>query len=427
MSNSASSPSSYDALVDRWLVHAIEGGAKRFGDILAALPGVYPPVALESLRRLTLKGQLPERILSEAEIYIRSASVIGSDGHPKSRLITLPVPHPLDYEWRFSDVSAVELASEASSLLGAEETLAMLGSPSVFCAALERNPRGRLVILDRSRVITECLKEAAPVNSVLRCDVTQDELPDLRAGAVVVDPPWYEESIRSFAWAACKISAPGARVFFSLPPVGTRPGVYRELKDFFSWTREELGLQLDRLAPGALPYETPAFERNALRAGGFYNVPREWRRGDLAVFVRTPKEITGRQVTTVPPSFDDGIWAEETIEGVRIRVRCERVNAEEMPAISSIVDGDVLPTVSRRDERRKMADMWTSGNRIFKCQGLWVLRHILHALSTGAAPTVEVVSKLGRPLSASEAENISGVAGQILKLVHTELSEYSYT
>jgi hypothetical protein len=409
------------------MVHAVESGAECFGDILVALPGVYPPVALESLRRLTLKGQLPERTLSEAEIYIRSASVIGSDGHPKSRLIILPVPHPLDYEWRFSDASANELASEASSLLGSEGTLAMLGSPSVFRAALERGVCCRPFILDRSQIITECLREVAPVNSVLCCDVTQDELPVLRAGAVIVDPPWYEEYIRSFAWAACRISVPGARIFFSLPPVGTRPGVDQELEDFFSWSREALGFELDRLAPGALPYETPAFERNALKAEGFHNVPSEWRRGDLAVFVRTPKELPGRPVTNVTESFDDGIWAEETIEGVRIRVRCGSVDDEEMPAIISIVDRDVLPTVSRRDERRKMADMWTSGNRVFRCRGLRVLRHILHALSTGATPMVDVANSLGRPLNASEAESISRVAGQILKLVHTELSEYSYT
>ena len=33
--------------------------------------------------------------------------------------------------------------------------------------------------------------------------------------------------------------------------------------------------------------------------------------------------------------------------------------------LRSIVPGDILPTVRRTDPRRKRADIWTSGNRIF--------------------------------------------------------------
>ncbi len=51
---------------------------------------------------------------------------------------------------------------------------------------------------------------------------------------------------------------------------------------------------------------------------------------------------------------------------MRVFIRgCDDMLPDEVNLIS-LVKGDILPTVSRRDPRRRQADVWTSGNRIFQ-------------------------------------------------------------
>ena len=68
------------------------------------------------------------------------------------------------------------------------------------------------------------------------------------------------------------------------------------------------------------------------------------------------------------PKFDEKIaeWIEKEIDTVRIRVRVERKEEQKCELkIKNLIKGDILPTVSTRDKRRKAANVWTSGNRIY--------------------------------------------------------------
>jgi hypothetical protein len=47
-----------------------------------------------------------------------------------------------------------------------------------------------------------------------------------------------------------------------------------------------------------------------------------------------------------------------------LKKTAECVDAEDVELIS-VVPGDILPSVKRTDERRKLAQVWTSGNRIY--------------------------------------------------------------
>jgi hypothetical protein len=42
-----------------------------------------------------------------------------------------------------------------------------------------------------------------------------------------------------------------------------------------------------------------------------------------------------------------------------------------------LVEGDILPSVSRRDLRRSQARLWTSGNRVFGCAAPSLLLRVL--------------------------------------------------
>ncbi|MBS1630851.1 MAG: hypothetical protein JST27_12415 [Bacteroidetes bacterium] len=124
---------------------------------------------------------------------------------------------------------------------------------------------------------------------------------------------------------------------------------------------ETLGLCMESLECGTLEYCTPFFEFNAQRHAEV-QVNAFWRRGDFLTFAKLEDRNVLRP--TDDKNDRDG-WREVEINEVRIRVDTSTVDEEGDLEIESIIAADVLPSVSSRDERRKLANVWTSGNRIF--------------------------------------------------------------
>jgi dihydroorotase-like cyclic amidohydrolase len=92
--------------------------------------------------------------------------------------------------------------------------------------------------------------------------------------------------------------------------------------------------------------------------------------------------------------------------------------------LRSIVPGDILPSVSRRDPRRANADVWTSGNRIFACGGTSTLVTIIDALAARQMPEVAVEVQEGRTLAAGEAALVATAAQQVQDVVKWESAEF---
>jgi hypothetical protein len=330
----------------------------------------------------------------------------------------MPIPHPLDYDWRFSEVATQALLAQCLDLTRPRDMVALLGTPSVLQAAVAGRVPRQWVLLDTNPLMTTWLAHAAPDARVLQWDVRQDPLPDLVAALVIIDPPWYEDYMRAFLWAACQLCALGGYLLVSVPPAGTRPGMVQEWSRTLAWTRQ-LGLNLLQEEVAALPYTTPPFERNALHAEGLYMISEDWRRGNLAVFVRTQLAHVPR-----PQPIDDAAWAEEVLLGMRIRIRPQPAGGFQNPTLKSLVPGDVLPSVSRRDPRRQFVDVWTSGNRIFACPGRHVLRQIVTAVAAGHSPAEAVAVYLQRPLHPEEKRLVTRAAYQLLRIARREQHEY---
>jgi hypothetical protein len=51
---------------------------------------------------------------------------------------------------------------------------------------------------------------------------------------------------------------------------------------------------------------------------------------------------------------------------MRLFIKQEFQSAGGLQGLIPWIDGDVLPSVSRRDPRRRLAHVWTSGNRVFR-------------------------------------------------------------
>ena len=405
----------FEDSVDGWVLDAIASGVTTFEQLVTSLPGVYPSIALSSLRRLASAQRISTKVMEELVKPAKSKS------EPPTRLyhqISLPVPHPLDYDWRFSDAAIETLLNECKELTRFNSTIALIGTPSLLRMGIEQSYPRQLVLLEASSTITASLTQAVPKAQVVRCDVIKEPLPKLLAEAVVLDPPWYPEHIQSFLWAACQVCKIGGYILISMPPFGTRPGIEREWINTLDWA-QKIGLTLVRLDKMALPYVTPLFELNGLKAEGLHTVPREWRRGNLAVFSRTHQAEVPRPAAV--PQEDE--WIEEVLLGVRVRIRQPNLSGFADPSLVAVVPGDVLQSVSRRDSRRRLADVWTSGNRIFACQGRGVLQQILRAVGVGRAPYEAVALALERPLSSRETELVSHATNQIINLVSTEQKE----
>ncbi|KMS75685.1 hypothetical protein ACM01_07790 [Streptomyces viridochromogenes] len=337
---------------------------------------------------------------------------------------SLPIPHPLDYDWRFEEDTAQELLQRCLRATQPGDVVAFLGTPSLFQRAIRSSQDGRTCyLLERSEETVSALRamEHVQAGHVVQCDLARDDLPVLKAKVVVADPPWYTSDTRLFLWAAARLSRPGAEILLAQPSIGTRPGVLAERESIQRWARD-CGLKPHGITTGNLGYTSPPFERSALVAGGLEGVPDGWRRGDLMEFRRT------RQDTPSPSRPDitrqeSGTWAEVTHHGTRIRFKYDAEDSRTTPTdprLLSLVEGDVLRTVSLRDPVRAKASVWTSGNRIFSCRSPHLLKVITEAVTRSADVEATVIARFGPDAHRTGLTHIRTAERQVRELLALE-------
>lgn len=391
-------------LVDSWIAEATEAGARTFEDLVMRLPGVYPSVILARI-------QTPaQRVLGVADRDQTGKRKNGENGH----WVGLPRPHPLDFSWWFTSTSAAELARLAMSHSEPMDRIGLLGTPTVFLDCVSRRVDRNIVLLDRDGAAITSLQNQPAKYQALRCDLRKDAVPALHARVVIADPPWYEEDLEHFLWASRRCCDIGAVVLLSCPPVGARPGVEAELGRIVQWAAQ-LGLELVEFTRDGLVYTSPGFERNALKAGGVPRVGADWRRGDLATFVCVRETAAPR-----PPMKVQASWWEEIISGVRLRIRTDGHRGWADPTLVKLVKNDVLASVSRRERIRDQVDVWTSGNRVFVCEGRFVLREILRAMASTEDPCDAVGCLLKRALSGDERRLVLAADSRIQVVIQEE-------
>lgn len=345
----------FAARVDSLTKAAIMDGAIGFAALLRSLPGVYPTEVLASLDRLAGDKAIDPALA----VSIRRQSAASAKDVAEGRSL-LPLPHPLDYEWRFTPDAARSLLNRAADLTSHDGDLLLFGTPGLAIEALTLPIGRRLAFLAESNSITDrVLALNRATGSPLAIAFCSGGLPRESADGVLLDPPWYLDFVRPMLAAAAHACRPGGVVLISLPPDGARPSAEADRQAVVAFAAR-LGLSVVDHAPLAIGYETPFFERNALAAAGIYPPP-EWRKGDLVVFRKT-------RASKRPPAVSSARrreWIEVGIGRMRLLIRVVGQAKSDEAGLVSLIDGDILPTVSRRDPRRRLVNVWTSGNRIF--------------------------------------------------------------
>src|SRR2546427_12812849 len=95
--------SQFDKQIDKWVINSISLENLTFDKLLLSLPGVYPSLVLNSINRLVSSKKVNKELLKEAMRYVKNKDKIIFEPE-KSR-----IPHPLDFDWRFSDKTTTKL------------------------------------------------------------------------------------------------------------------------------------------------------------------------------------------------------------------------------------------------------------------------------------------------------------------------------
>ncbi|MBL7722749.1 MAG: class I SAM-dependent methyltransferase [Chitinophagaceae bacterium] len=300
----------------------------------------------------------------------------------------LKMPHPLDFEWRNSTASLNYLINEVQEMNSVNDRILFLGMPTLFATACIKDIPQKVTLVERNKPIVRGL---AKLNAdkerfqILEADIFKVAPKEIgKYYSVIMDPPWYSPHFYQFMWLAAQCVEVGGVIGISLPPINTRPDIDKERIDWFTFCQKH-GLCLENLYAQRLHYAMPFFEFNAFRAAGIKDILPFWRKGDLALFRKVHTDKHER------PLLDEHKieWTEKEIDTVRIRVKDEKSSDNEEFKITHLIKGDILPTVSTRDKRRDEANVWTSGNRIYKVSNPKIFLQLLNDLENEKPKTKE--------------------------------------
>ncbi len=402
----SSTQSSFGQQIDRWVLAAIESGAASFNEILVSLPGVFPTDLILSIERLRSRGGTCALSLSSATT------------ETTSYITPLPVPHLLDYDWRFTARTAQLTVDQCLDTSSRGGHLLFVGTPTSALDAASRKAQRRLTLLESNPAAATVARNTRQmlVHESNALGLAPVGTP---ADVVVLDPPWYRDYIHSFLNVAITWSSIGARILVAVPPLGTRPEVrdeHAELRELC----EEMGLRVIGAESGVLRYVTPPYEINALLACGLQDVHPTWRCGDLWTLEKVEEKAVSLRKWPEEPS-----WIDLSVFGIRFKVRSDIDGQRSAvdPRMVPLIDGDVCHAVSRNHSLRAQAQVWTSGNRVFGCRSPASLVALIESIAQSTDAADAVAKLYGRDLLRIEQDNVSEALSQVLKIAAIEGEE----
>lgn len=368
------------------VLSAIATGSRTLVEISQQSEGIYPLELKTLLDELALRGDI---VLSASEYRLAAVSTKEGLHEASSKEILLPHPHPLDYDWRFTETTSQNLTK---LIIGKSKVALLLGAPSVFVNIIRnrRIPFTTLVDFSRELVDYLCKCELPVCTNVVAHNLLSGVLweTEYKADFVFCDPPWYVEHYIAFLAQAAYTSCIGAFVSLSLLPVNTRPDAIQDRWKIIEFAHK-LGLHIYTIENGIIEYETPEFESRSLHSAG---IPTNgnWRKGDLLLFRKVhnpPKETLLEILSWVcNPILQEQQWTEVLVGRHKVKLRGPFDDYAVLPELVSIEENNIIPTVSRRYAGRSAVDLWFWDNRVFSVRGKAALLAALHILAGRVIP-----------------------------------------
>lgn len=412
-------PSIFENIIDQKVIKATKN-CHTFYRLVRTLPGIHPIDIKSSLSRLRRF-----RLINKARYqkYILSAE------DPQTSDICrdvqyAPVPHILNYDWRFSQRGVNLMMAEIRECvrrLNKKENIeiAFLGCPSLMRSCFERKPHvnSSLTLIDINADRHKQNFEDDSSISFLNCNLATDSVPNKRFDILIMDPPWYLNYNKIFFDYCSKIIKLGGYVLAAMPPLTTKDNSSTELnqlEDYYT----KLGFVQNDYKMNFIKYNMPPFERNVLRVHKILCLPSEWRTGDLLI----AKKINNGEGTE-PITISEETWEELSIGLVRFKIRhSEPANGSDSYGIcleSPYDVDDIYPSVKRSFSSKKGVNVWTSGNRVYICNNIPLLKIIIKCLCDCAE-----INWLKNQTSEKYQAEIDAVIRKLKRIAAIEESEY---
>ncbi len=326
----------FTRLINRLASQLLEHSST-FEAFVAEMPGVRPDEALAALRAIGSADA--ERLIADAAIDHAGAII--------DQCALLPLPHPLDSEFRFDAPTAAHMASTLVESTRDGDEILLIGVPSVAIEIASMDVDRRIRFLGPDDCVSAAVRRAFDSERLL-----VDQGVGRSAAAALLDPPWYVEPMAELVRvcaAGCRV---GAAVTLVLPPIGTRPEISLDRSEILD-VASEAGLVRTGV-DCTVSYRTPLFELAAMERQGIARL-RSWRSGEAIGFVANGSTKQVRWAAPRP--------TELSVTGIRLRlVPGGGAGGEKLTPVDR---HEVFASVSARAPGRTLATLWTTTNRAF--------------------------------------------------------------
>jgi len=379
----------YRRVLEEQILTVLAGRPQRFCEIVPQGGGAFPTELATALSHLVEKGYITQRgdryslapkmtatyrRLPNSSDFPQSRLYSQPRRPPHSRKMTLPDPHPADYDWRFTGTALHALAQLLHPLKVRRSRVALLGAPSLFLRLADIGANATL--FDRNQSLIADFQKAGFQKNAIKQDMfikLAGNIGDF--DVAVADPPWYLEFYEAFIARASQLLCDHGLFLLSMLPWLTRPSAIHDRTEILRFA-DKAGFQLIQVLPEFLQYETPYFEKVALHHHGIDC--GAWRKADLFLFVKVqPVRISASRI----PKPDHEEWDDFRFENRIIKLKRTKHNSSGPFSYRPVADeSPFLRTVSRRWPHRPLIDVWTSDNEAYVVHGLGILRTALQLL-----------------------------------------------
>lgn len=398
---------------------------KDFYTILQEIKGVHPIEIRRSLDRLYKDCSINKSEYDD--IILSSKTKVSRDEDINEYL--LPLPHQIDYDWRFSSNGIAVFFNRINKIIESEniKKVVFIGSPSLFRFYTKHNNQGIKFYLIDFNANKHLRSESLEQNfNIINCNVNYD-MPDnvdykmIKANLVIMDPPWYVEYYKKFFDICSDICDSICLVCGVFPPVLTRDTILAERNEISNYI-SEYGFDKLSFEQHIIEYSTPPFEINVLRINNILNYPLNWRVGDF--FYTRRINLMQNLIEKSFVSVRDTSWFEVSVGKIRIKCKQESIKLDDLFNISlrSIYPDNIYPSVSRRYIGSQDINVWTSGNRVFCCTNIPLLTEIIQEINN---PNIVLFLEREYNISLTEIQKkaIIEVQGMIKNVIEIEEGE----